>query len=339
MISLSHKVYYLANFKHNTMKSKSITNNIDKSTLFFASIILIFLFLIILTNQNLIHAQPVNEKGYDLKEIGGGAFVVSSNGYNSMFLVTGDGVIVVDAPPMIGDKIFSAISEVTNETVKYVIYSHAHKDHIGGAHLFPPGIEIIAQRDTSNFLKMANNTDRPLQTQTFVNETMLTLGNTTVELTYGGPYHQDGNIFIYIPQNRILMVVDQLSPGGVPWKHLATTPHVPSYIQSYDQVLNYNFDVYVSGHGIGTKNDVQLEKEYVDDLKNNAAYAVKNINFTEATRNVDKNNNAAVTEAYFNAMKDVCVDRTDGEWKDKLEGVGVWTDEHCEKMIISLRVD
>jgi glyoxylase-like metal-dependent hydrolase (beta-lactamase superfamily II) len=321
------------------MKSKSITNNIGINTIFVGSILLIFVFLIILTNENLIHAQSANEKGYDLKGLGGGAFVVSSNGYNSMFLVTGEGVIVVDAPPMMDDKIFSAISEVTNEPVKYLIYSHAHKDHIGGAHLFPPGIEIIAQKDTSNFLKMANDTDRPLPTQTFVNETMLTLGNTTIELTYGGPYHQHGNIFIYVPQNRILMVVDQLSPGGVPWKHLATTPHVPSYIQSYDQVLNYDFDVYVSGHGIGTKNDVQLEKEYVDDLKNNAAYALKNVNFTEATRDVDINNSAGITEAYFNAMTDVCVDRTDGKWKGKLEGVGVWTDEHCEKMIISLRVD
>jgi hypothetical protein len=74
-------------------------------------------------------------------------------------------------------------------------------------------------------------------------------------------------------------------------------------------------------------------------LKNNAAYALKNVNFTEATKGVDKNNSAATTEAYFNAMNHVCVDRTDGKWKGKLEGVGVWTDEHCEKMINSLRVD
>jgi predicted secreted protein len=38
-------------------------------------------------------------------------------------------------------------------------------------------------------------------------------------------------------------------------------------------------------------------------------------------------------------MTDVCADRTNGNWKGKLQGVGVWTDEHCEKMIISLRND
>ena len=118
------------------MKSKStINNNVCRNGLFVASVFLIFVSAINFTNQNTItHAQSANEKGYDLNEMGGGAYVVSSTGYNSMFLVTGDGVIVVDAPPNIGDKIIDAISEVTNETVKYLVYSHAHKDHIGGVH-------------------------------------------------------------------------------------------------------------------------------------------------------------------------------------------------------------
>ena len=91
-----------------------------------------------------------------------------------MFLVTGDGVIVVDVPPSIGEKINEAIAEVTNEPIKYLVYSHAHKDHIGGAHTLPAGIEIVAQEDTLNFLKMANDTERPLPTQIFDNETTIT---------------------------------------------------------------------------------------------------------------------------------------------------------------------
>ena len=339
-IVYSHKLYYLLDLIRIVMKSRLTVNKACKNGLFVASILLIFVSLIGFTNQNnVIRAQMTNEKGYELQAMGGGAYAVSSTGYNSMFLVTGDGVIVVDVPPSIGEKINEAIAEVTNEPIKYLVYSHAHKDHIGGAHTLPAGIEIVAQEDTLNFLKMANDTERPLPTQIFDNETTVTLGNATLQLSYGGPYHQNGNIFIYAPQHKILMAVDQFSPGGTPWKHLATTPHVPSYIQSYDQVLSYDFDTYISGHGIGTKDDVQLEKEYVADLRDNAGFAISNVNFTEATKNADKSNNAAVTEAYFNAMTDVCADRTDGNWKDKLQGVGVWTDEHCEKMIISLRND
>lgn len=126
-----------------------------------------------------------------------------------MFLVTGEGVIVVDAPPSIGTKINDAIAEVTNEPVKYLVYSHAHKDHIGGAYVLPVEAEIVSQKDTLGLLKIANDTDRPLPTQIFDNETMITLGNATLRLFYGGPYHQNGNIFIYSPQHKILMVVDK----------------------------------------------------------------------------------------------------------------------------------
>ena len=53
------------------------------------------------------------EKDYDLKEVKDDVYVVSSNGYNVMFLVTGEGVVVIDAPPAIGDNILKAISEAT----------------------------------------------------------------------------------------------------------------------------------------------------------------------------------------------------------------------------------
>ena len=163
-----------------------------------------------------------------------------------MFLVTGEGVIVIDAPPGIGDKISKAISEVTNETITHLIYSHSHKDHIGAAHIFQqPGIETVAQKETGDILKMRNDSERPFPTITFVDNTTLTIGNKTIQLTYPGPYHQRGNIFIYLPEQKVLMAVDQLAPGEVPWKHLAATPEVPALMRSYDQALAYDFDVYV----------------------------------------------------------------------------------------------
>ena len=111
-------------------------------------------------------------------------------------------------------------------------------------------------------------------------------------------------------------------------------------MRSYDQALAYDFDVYVPGHGnTGTKEDIKIQQEYINDLKINSQFALTNVNFTEATENIDKQNNAAVTEAYFNALTDICVNKMENKWKDKLNGVGVWTDEHCEKMIQSIRVD
>jgi glyoxylase-like metal-dependent hydrolase (beta-lactamase superfamily II) len=307
-------------------------------------ILLTFIFLITLGNlNNSLATTAADEKDYDLKEVKDNVYVVSANGYNVMFLVTGEGVVVIDAPPGIGDKILKAVAEVTNETIGHLIYSHAHKDHIGAAHIIfqqQPKIEIVAQQETADILKMRNDSERPIPTTTFVDNTTLTVGNKTLQLIYPGPYHQRGNIFIYVPEQKVLMAVDQLAPGEVPWKHLAATPEVPALMRSYDQVLAYDFDVYVPGHGeTGTKEDIKIQKEYVNDLKNYSQFALANVNFTDATKNIDKQNNAAVTEAYFNALTNVCVDKTEEKWKGKLQGVGVWTDEHCEKMIQSLRVE
>ena len=302
--------------------------------------LLTFSFLVSFGNINNVLAQ---EKEYDVKEIKSGVYVVSSNGYNVMFLVTGDNVVVIDAPPAIGENILKAISEITNETVGHLIYSHAHKDHIGAAHSIvqqDPDIKIIAQNETADILKMRNDPNRPIPTITFVDNTTMNVGNTTIQLTYPGPYHQWGNIFIYLPEQKVLMAVDQLTPGEVPWKHLDATPEVPALEKSYDQALAYDFDVYVPGHGkTGTKEDISMQKEYFNDLKNYSQLALANVNYTEATKNIDKQNNAAATEAYFNALTDICVNKMDNKWKGKLNGVGVWTDEHCEKMIQSIRVD
>src|SRR5208282_1051784 len=71
--------------------------------------------------------------GYAVKNVGGGVYVVSDNAWQSAFLVTDEGVIVFDAPASFGKSIPSAIANVTDKPIKMLIYSHVHKDHIGGS--------------------------------------------------------------------------------------------------------------------------------------------------------------------------------------------------------------
>ena len=94
-------------------------------------------------------------KGYLVQEIRDHLYWVTDGSYNTMFLVTDKGVIVVDAPPTIGKNYLKAISEVTNKPINYVIYSHAHLDHIGAANMFPKNATFIAQEDTAAELQKA----------------------------------------------------------------------------------------------------------------------------------------------------------------------------------------
>ena len=304
------------------------TNIAQYSLVAVASILFCTLF------SNLAYSQVAD---YELQEIKPGVYVVSAGGTNSMFLVTQDGVVVVDAPPAIGDKIFAAVSNVTDKPITHLIYSHAHKDHIGAANIFE-NVTIIAHNETAKILNERNDTNRPVPDMNFSKEMNLPIGDQVLQLLYPGPYHQQGNIFVYLPEHKVLMAVDNVVPGGLLWKHLGVTPDVPALIKSIDEVLALDFDVFVGGHGQpGTKQDIVVQQEYVNDLRENAMAALNEVNRTEVTQGINGSN--AITEAYFNALTKSCADKIDAEWQDKLEGVGVWTDEHCERMIISERVD
>ena len=108
-----------------------------------------------------------SEKGYSVIEIGDGLYWITDGTYQMMFLTTGEGVIVVDAPMGLGTKIQQAISDVTSEKVTHLIYTHIHKDHVGSASLFPKDTTYISHIDTANHLQMKNDPQRPVPTVTF----------------------------------------------------------------------------------------------------------------------------------------------------------------------------
>src|SRR3712207_2467125 len=178
--------------------------------------------------SNLAYSQ---EPDYELQEIKPGVYVVSSGGYNSMSLVTQEGVVVVDAPPAIGDKIFAAVSEVTDRPITHLIYSHAHKDHIGAANLLQ-NVTRIAHNETARVLNERNDPNRPVPDMNFTTEMNLQLGDQVLQLLYPGPYHQQGNIIVYLPEQKVLMAVDHAVPGGVPWKLLSRSEEHTSELQS-----------------------------------------------------------------------------------------------------------
>ena len=143
----------------------------------------------------------IPEKGYLVEEIRDNLYWVTDGSYNTMFLVTDEGVVAIDAPPSIGQNYLNAIAEVTDKPITHVIYSHAHLDHIGAAGIFPKNATYIAHQDTSAELKRAmsltqnSSTIPPIPTISFPNNYMLQIGNQTLNLDYYGDNHMSGNLF------------------------------------------------------------------------------------------------------------------------------------------------
>ncbi len=96
-----------------------------------------------------------------MKDFGNGVYALSDNGWQSAFLVTDAGVIVFDVPASYGTHIPEAVAKVTNKPIKMLVYSHLHKDHIGGSAAFKniPDLQIIALDTVSDFLKEMNDSN------------------------------------------------------------------------------------------------------------------------------------------------------------------------------------
>jgi glyoxylase-like metal-dependent hydrolase (beta-lactamase superfamily II) len=123
--------------------------------------------------------------GYAVKDMGGGVYVISDNGWQSAFLLTDEGVIVFDAPESFGKSIPAAIAKITDKPIKMLIYSHIHKDHIGGSAAFKDikDLKIVATEGVSEFLKEQNDPNRLIPNVVFRAKKTITMGGKTVELT------------------------------------------------------------------------------------------------------------------------------------------------------------
>lgn len=280
-------------------------------------------------------------KGYLVEEISEGLYWVTEGAYQGMFLVTGEGVIVVDAPPSIGQNYLKAIEEVTDEPITHVIYSHAHNDHIGAASMFPEDATIIAHKLTAEKLEIRNDPNRPVPTVSFEEKYTLEVGNQILELEYHGPMHAPGNIFIYAPQQKVLMLVDVVFPGWVPFKDLAMAEDVPFFIYAHDKILEYDFETFIGGHltRLGTPEDVQIQKEYFDDIQKNAGLANQQVDFMEIGQKVGFENIWLVFQVYADTITQQCTDATLPNWIDRLGGADLFTYDHCWKISESQRID
>ncbi|KAJ7854507.1 beta-lactamase-like protein [Mycena olivaceomarginata] len=292
---------------------------------------------------------PINATlGYFVGDLGGGAYWVTEGVYTNMFLVSTHGVIVVDAPPTMGHKLLYAIGNTTHLPVTHLVYSHFHADHIGGASLFNASHPtIIAHAETLSLLASLSPRDplRPLPHVTFEDNYTVCVGNQTLELSYHGPNHTPGNLFMYAPAQRVALLIDVVFPGWVPFAELAISDFIPVWTAAHDVLLTFDFDVFVAGHvgRLGTKHDVLLQKKYIEDLHNSCASAINGgFDVTAAigpTVAANPNNSWAEFKAYFRVATQTCADNTTSRWLGVLGAADVFAFENAYRMVNALRVE
>lgn len=156
---------------------------------------------------------------------------------NAGFIVTGAGVVVIDAlaSPQQGEALLRTIRSVTRQPVRWLVLTHHHPDHHFGAIVFrKAGARVIAHPDTRVLaaeagpdalvadwvrvmgleamrgFEFANVPDRPV-----TGSDTLRLGGRTLVITHPGAGHSAGDLMVWLPKERVLFTGDLLIEDGV----------------------------------------------------------------------------------------------------------------------------
>ena len=284
------------------------------------------------------------EKGYYLGELGSGLYFVTEGVYQAMFYVTDEGVVLVDAPPTLTEAIPAAIAEVTEQPITHFIYSHSHGDHVGIAGQFVgENTEIVAHEETYDILAEANDPQRPLPTVTFDDAHILNVGGKTLRLHYFGNNHEPGNLIVYAPEQKVLMLVDVVWPGWSPFAELGYAQDIPGFINYHDYALSFDFETFIGGHlgRAGTREDVEVSKQFVTDLRDNALEALRTVDPFEVAQaqGVPLDNPWAIFGAYLEEVSNRCAAAITEGWGERLAAVDVFSQSNCDAIVLSVRID
>ena len=198
------------------------------------------------------------------------------------WIETGDGAIVIDTllTKSTGEKVFSRIKE----KIKYIIYTHGHLDHVGGASAFikdnpevighkylpdrfdrykfqAPYRSLIYQMQYNLKARGSGFHDFVYPTKTIIEDYSFKLGMYSFEL-HAGRGETDDVIWVYIPELKTAcigdLIIGKFFPNiGNPWK---PTRYVLDWVKELEKIRELKPEIIIcNGGGTIFKNEEATE--------------------------------------------------------------------------------
>lgn len=179
----------------------------------------------------------------------------------SMVVVTDAGVVVVD--PINADAatwLKDNLSEITDQPITHLIYSHSHLDHAsGGAALQAPN--VIAQANAPAAI------DGLAPTQRFDETMVLEHGGKTIELTYLGPGHGEDLIAVVVRPENVAFITDVAAPKRLPFRTMPSSSP-DEWVEQAKKANTLDFEVFAPAHGpMGVKADLGDVITYMETMR------------------------------------------------------------------------
>ena len=228
---------------------------------------------------------------------------------NAGFIVTDAGVVVFDSlgSPSLAWALRAQIRKVTDQPVVKVVVSHYHADHIYGLQVFKDeGAEIIAPRGAYEYLDspaaLERLEERRFSLDPWVNDDTrlvppdlmieefhrFSLGGIDFQLDYVGSAHSDGDLTLYVINDRVLFSGDIIFEGRVPFVGDADTRQ---WLETLEALETNELVALVPGHGAAADDPVGAvarTREYLAYLRQVMGAAVEELaNFADAYEEAD----------------------------------------------------
>ena len=163
------------------------------------------------------------------------------------------------------DTVMEQLRTVTDAPVAFVINTHLHGDHTGGnVQMQALQAKIIASENARAI--MSETLDAGLADITFSDHMRLHLGDLPIDLYYLGRGHTNGDVFIHLPEQRVLFTGDQFALWGEYDAVIdyASGGSAREWPRTLDKALALDFDTVIPGHsGITDRAMMEGYRDYL----------------------------------------------------------------------------
>lgn len=214
-------------------------------------------------------AQGPKQAAFTAHQLSPTVYWVEGGGGNSGVIIGEKGVVVIDAKTTAagGQQLLAEIAKITPKPVTTLIETHSDGDHVNGVAAFPDGITVIAHannKEEQETALAAGGRGAPpaghLPTRVVAgNHETLHLEGVTIEAYHWAPAHTNGDLVLYLPQEKIVFTGDiiatQFQDALI---HLEKHGSSAGWIETVNGMLAFDCDRYVPGHGnVQSKADVR----------------------------------------------------------------------------------
>ncbi|MGC1497387.1 MAG: MBL fold metallo-hydrolase [Sulfitobacter sp.] len=225
---------------------------------------------------SVLYSKPVEVIPHVYSAIGATAPPTYENGghnNNLSFIVTGDGVIVVNSGGsyQLAEALHQEIKAVTDQPVK-LVFNENGQGHamLGNSYWADQGVTIVAHVDAAHefeeqgggslratqmrIKERADGTEVVLPTETFDDSYPVQMGDMQIEARYLGPAHSPGDIVIWLPEQSMVIAGDMaFHERMLPiFDHTMTADWIETWDTEFEAL---NATYVIPGHGHPTNMD------------------------------------------------------------------------------------